>query len=431
MHMADALLSPAVGGAMLAAAAGTIAYCSAKVKRELDDRKVPLMGVLGAFLFAAQMINFTIPATGSSGHLGGGLLLAILLGPHAAFLTIASVLMIQALFFADGGLLALGCNIINLGVFPAFVAYPLVYLPLVGRTPLPARIGTASLAAAIVGLQLGAFAVVLETALSGIASLPFTTFLSVMQPIHLGIGLMEGVVTAIIVGFVRKARPDIFSDSGANAPGFMRSLVPAFLALALVTGGFISWFASEHPDGLEWSIRKVTGTEEVAGRTAGVHGLLAGIQEKLAFLPDYNLKKSTENAGALPAAGTTAESGGEKAGSRLGTSLAGVVGALLTLGLALLVGVALRKRQQLAARKPHEHEHAHPHHHHHEHPHRHGEMEHSHRHEHEHSHPHPHVHDHSQPHPADPNPRHSHDAEVAEHDHEHDIAGHDGHDHRH
>ena len=110
MHMADALLSPAVGGTMWAASALSIAYSSKKLRSEADDRKVPLMGVLGAFVFAAQMINFTIPATGSSGHLGGGLLLAILLGPHAAFLTIASVLVVQALFFADGGLLALGCK---------------------------------------------------------------------------------------------------------------------------------------------------------------------------------------------------------------------------------------------------------------------------------------------------------------------------------
>jgi len=80
VHMADALLSPAVGGIMWAATAGTIAWCSARVRRELDEHKVPLMGVLGAFVFAAQMINFTIPATGSSGHIGGGLLLAILLG---------------------------------------------------------------------------------------------------------------------------------------------------------------------------------------------------------------------------------------------------------------------------------------------------------------------------------------------------------------
>ena len=131
MHMADALISPAVGGTMWAASAATIAYCSKKVKEDLDERKVPLMGVLGAFVFAAQMINFTIPATGSSGHLGGGMLLAILLGPYAAFLVIASVLVVQALFFADGGLLALGCNIFNLGFFPAFIAYPLIYKKIV------------------------------------------------------------------------------------------------------------------------------------------------------------------------------------------------------------------------------------------------------------------------------------------------------------
>ena len=149
MHMADALLSPAVGGAMCALSAGTIAYCSSKVRKELDDSKVPLMGVLGAFIFAAQMINFTIPVTGSSGHLGGGLILAILLGPYAAFLTIASVLVVQALFFADGGLLALGCNIFNLGFFPAFIAYPFIYKKIIGNQPTATRISAASIVAAI------------------------------------------------------------------------------------------------------------------------------------------------------------------------------------------------------------------------------------------------------------------------------------------
>ena len=93
------------------------------------------MGVPGAFIFAAQMINFTIPATGSSGHLGGGMILAILLGPYAAFLMIASAITVQSFFFADGGLLALGCNIINLGGFPCFIAYPLIYKKLAGARP--------------------------------------------------------------------------------------------------------------------------------------------------------------------------------------------------------------------------------------------------------------------------------------------------------
>ena len=162
MHMADALLSPAVGGTMWAATAVTVAYCSRRLRQEADDRRVPLMGVLGAFVFAAQMINFTIPGTGSSGHLGGGLLLAILLGPHAAFLVMASVLIVQALFFADGGLLALGCNIFNLGFFPAFVGYPL-YRRLAGEAPGTARATVAAVLAAVVSLQLGAFAVVLQT----------------------------------------------------------------------------------------------------------------------------------------------------------------------------------------------------------------------------------------------------------------------------
>ena len=120
MHMADALISPAVGGAMWAATAGLTVYSARKLKQEMDDRKLPLMGVLGAFVFAAQMINFTIPATGSSGHLVGGIILTILLGPYAAFLTLASVITVQALFFADGGLLGLGMQHLQYGIFCLF-----------------------------------------------------------------------------------------------------------------------------------------------------------------------------------------------------------------------------------------------------------------------------------------------------------------------
>ena len=124
-----------------AATAGVTLYSARKMRRGLDERRVPLMGVLGAFVFAAQMINFTIPGTGSSGHLGGGLLLAILLGSPAAFITIASILTVQALFFADGGLLALGCNIVNMGLFPCFVVYPRLYRPMVGKKPTSGRLG--------------------------------------------------------------------------------------------------------------------------------------------------------------------------------------------------------------------------------------------------------------------------------------------------
>ncbi|MFH1762059.1 MAG: energy-coupling factor ABC transporter permease, partial [bacterium] len=148
---------------------------------------------------------------GSSGHLGGGMILAILLGPYAAFLVMASVLMVQALFFGDGGLLALGCNIFNLGFFSCFIAYPLVYRKIVGDKPTQGKIVAGSLAAGIIGLQLGAFGVVLETVFSGISELPFKTFLLLMQPIHLAIGIVEGMVTAAVVMFVYQSRPEIIN----------------------------------------------------------------------------------------------------------------------------------------------------------------------------------------------------------------------------
>jgi len=354
MHMADALLSPAVGGILWAASSGAIAHCSAKVRKEPDDRKVPLMGVLGAFLFAAQMINFSIPGTGSSGHLGGGLLLTILLGPHAAFLTIASVLVVQALFFADGGLLALGCNIFNLGFFPAFVAYPFIYRKIAGERPEPARITVAAIVAAVAGLAMGAFAVVLETVSSGITALPFSTFVVLMLPIHLAIGIVEGVVTAAVVTFVHNARPEILQGAADPRPAAgpsLRNVLLAFLAAAVLTGGVVSWFASGAPDGLEWAIAKTTGKEEVTGPGHGMHGMLTALQEKIAFLPDYSFRKPAEAKSESPGAEGGAKpegEGKEGEGGRLGTSVSGIVGGLITLVIVFLAGFLLKRRSQAA-----------------------------------------------------------------------------------
>ena len=333
MHMADALVSPAVGAAFWAASAGTIALCSMRVRKHLDDRKVPLMGVLGAFVFAAQMINFTIPATGSSGHLGGGLLLAILLGPAAAFLSIASVLMVQALFFADGGLLALGCNIFNLGVFPAFVAYPLIYRKLAGKQPRQSRMILAAIIAAVVALQCGSFSVVLQTVLAGVSALPFATFTLLMQPIHLAIGVIEGIVTALVVSFVYRARPEVLqSVTEERPPGELplRSLLVAFVLTTLLIGGCFSWFASEHPDGLEWSIARITGSDDLPETGLKKHKTLAAIQEKTSLLADY----------ALP------EGAGHGSSQRTGKTLSGIVGGTLTLIICFLTGFALRGRRK-------------------------------------------------------------------------------------
>jgi len=334
MHMADALISPAVGGALWVVSGGLLVFCARKVKQTVRDNLVPLMGVLGAFIFAAQMINFSIPGTGSSGHLGGGLILTLLLGPYAAFLVIASVLTVQAFFFADGGLLALGCNIFNLGFFPAFVAYPLIYRSIAGNQHGTLRARLATLAAAIIGLQLGALSVVLETLASGISELPFSTFVVMMLPIHLAIGIVEGLATVAVIAVIARARPEVlFAASTGHASGRLRPVLIGLAIAALVMGGLASWFASTHPDGLEWSIARVSGKEEVSGAESGLHTGLAAVQEKTALLPDYGFK--------APEGEATAEAEPWPAISA-GTSLSGVVGGLMTLAFACLVGVALR-----------------------------------------------------------------------------------------
>ena len=339
MHMADALLSPGVSAAMAVAGAAAVAYSVAGVNRESGadasglygdgDRKVPVMGVMGAFVFAAQMINFTIPATGSSGHIAGGLLLATMLGPCAAFLTLAVVLIIQCLFFADGGLMALGCNIFNMGFYSCFIAYPLIFKPIAGRGMSAGRVTAASIAASVTGLQLGAFSVVLETLASGVTELPFSAFVMLMQPIHLAIGVIEGLITAAVICFVSRMRPEMLEFSGGMAGnGEGRASVSfgkvlcVLLALAALTGGLLSLYASANPDGLEWSMERTAGTAELE-RDGGAYAMAAKIQETTAFMPDYTFR-----------------SGGEE-GSALGTSASGIAGGALTLLAAAAAGAVI------------------------------------------------------------------------------------------
>lgn len=344
MHMADALLSPAVGATMWAGSLATLGYASKKLKETIENKTIPLMGVMGAFIFAAQMINFTIPGTGSSGHLGGGMILAVILGPYAAFLTIASVLTVQALFFADGGLLALGCNIWNLGIYPCFLAYPLIYRPIAGNGTSNRRLAVAAIVSALIALQLGAFSVVLETLISGKSELPFGSFILLMQPIHLAIGLVEGFVTAGVISYIKKVRPEIIQfdiSTGQPACGIpIKEVVVTFALLAVITGGALSWFASTHPDGLEWSVEKLTGKAELSEHTQGIPAALKKVQEKTAFLPDYNFKSGNKE---KPEKGKAAWPGIEA-----GTSVAGVAGGIIVLSIIALIGFALRlfkKRQ--------------------------------------------------------------------------------------
>ena len=340
MHMADALLSPAVGTAMWAATAAATAYSAKKMGHEMDDSSVPLMGVLGAFIFAAQMINFTIPGTGSSGHLCGGMILAILLGPYAALLVMASVLTVQAFFFADGGLFALGANIFNMGVVTCLIAYPFVFKPIFGKVPRTSRIMAASVAASIVGLQIGSLGVVLETVLSGISDVPLRSFLYLMQPIHLAIGIVEGIVTAAVVTFFWEVHPAILTQvptARAREGGSMRVVLVGICLVALFTGGVLSWFASVRPDGLEWSLAGTHARMESGHPGENIHNTMGKIQRKSSILPNYDFKsrrskkRSEGEAREWPAVGP-------------GKSVSGVVGGGLTLVIVIGIGWIFRRR---------------------------------------------------------------------------------------
>lgn len=335
MHMADALISPVVGGAMWIASTGVGSYSVNKVKNVMDEKKIPLMGVMGAFVFAAQMINFSIPGTGSSGHIGGGLLLAILLGPYAGFLTMASVLTIQALFFADGGILALGCNIFNLGFYTCFIAYPFLYKRIISKGYSTKRIFFASIITSIIGLQLGAFSVVIETVLSGKTELPFGAFVLFMQPIHLAIGIVEGLVVGAVISFVWKTRPEIIGNTANGKPiGHVPTgkVLGVLVVAALIIGGALSWFASSSPDGLEWSMFKTSGKETL--QTSGtIYETMGQLQEKTAILPDYGFKTSEIEASEVTE--------GTWPAVNLGTSVAGIVGGGVIFLFVVVIGFGL------------------------------------------------------------------------------------------
>lgn len=298
MHMSDALVSPPVFAVTGAVSLALLAVAVRKTKQrpgsvradEHNAQIIPLMGVMGAFIFAAQMINFSIPGTGSSGHLVGGILLSAVLGPWAALLTLSSVLVIQCLLFADGGFMALGCNIFNMAVLSCLVAYPLIFRPLIRRGASPGRIMAASLLASVAGLELGALAVTVETELSGITALPIGRFLLFMLPIHLFIGIGEGLATAAVIYVIRRYKPELLIDLRQDRAPEKRRLGKALAAIALVAlliGGSFSWLASSDPDGLEWSIQRITGTTEVDAAPDGLHRTASSIQESTALLPDY------------------------------------------------------------------------------------------------------------------------------------------------
>lgn len=267
MHLGNGIICPVTGIPMLAIAGVSAIWALKKARKDFKRENIPQAAALTAFVFALQMINFTIPSTGSSGHIIGAVLLAALLGPYAAFLAICAILTVQAVFFADGGLMALGCNIFNMGFLACFVVYPLVYKPLVNNK----KYALGAFLSSVAALQLGSIAVIAEAYLSGSITSNLASFAALMQGIHLAIGAAEGLFTAAVVYAVMntKIRQSI--------------LTSVFAISSLVIGAFLAQYASQKPDGLEWSLLKMS--DSMVMQTQGVlYSVSEAIQAKTAVL---------------------------------------------------------------------------------------------------------------------------------------------------
>ncbi|MGN0015631.1 MAG: energy-coupling factor ABC transporter permease [Candidatus Gastranaerophilaceae bacterium] len=268
MHLGNGIICPVTGIPMLVLAGAAAFYAFKKARNNFSKDK--MMPAVTTLVFAMQMINFSIPMTGSSGHVVGGVLLAAILGPFSAFLAMCSILIVQSVFFADGGLLALGCNIFNMGFLACFVAYPFLYKPLADKNkPL-----LGAVLASVAALQFGSLAVVAEGVLSGSIQLSnAVSFAALMQLIHLPIGIAEGIVTAAVIL--------IFKSTDIKKSSIL------FGGTAFMLAGFIAQYASQKPDGLEWALLKIS--DSLVLQTQGaIYVLAETIQSKTAIFSEVS-----------------------------------------------------------------------------------------------------------------------------------------------
>jgi len=272
MHIPDGFLTPLVSAIGWLLAASSITVAIRQTRQQLGERQIPLMGVLAAFIFAAQAINFPV-AAGTSGHLLGGALAAIVVGPWAATLIMTAVIAVQGLVFQDGGLLVMGWNIVNMGVFTALTGYVCYRLArgLIGSTS--GASVAAAFVAAWISVEVGAIATSIELAASGTS--PLSLALPAMAGVHALIGLGEGLITSGAIGFLQASRPELL-QAGEMAPGRRGAVaVVAGMVLAL-TVATLSPLASSSPDGLEF--------------VAGQHGFLGlGQSATYSILPGYTI----------------------------------------------------------------------------------------------------------------------------------------------
>ncbi len=242
LHIPDVYLSFAVAAICWLVAALVLAVAVRRTNRSLGERQIPLMGVMAAFIFAAQMINFPI-GVGVSGHLLGGALAAILLGPWASMLVMTAVIAVQGLLFQDGGLTAMGANILNMGILTSAIGYGF-YRAVMGRRRglILASAGFASW----LSVMAGALATSLEMWLSGTAALRLVV--PAMLAVHAVIGLGEALITVAALAFISRTRPDLLNESSASAQGG-RGWIAAGLLISLAIV-LLAPFASTNPDGL-------------------------------------------------------------------------------------------------------------------------------------------------------------------------------------
>ncbi len=339
MHMANELLSVPVATGTLAIAAGSLGLICRKFRQIISADKLALMGILGAFVFAAQMINFQLPMMpGTSGHMVGAVLLAIILGPHLGAIVISSVVIIQCLIFQDGGLLALGCNIINMGLVPSYLGYFLYRAVTNGQfSSLKVYIG--AMAACVLAIEAGAILVPIEAALSGVLAVPFSTFLITMVGVHFLVGFVEGLITVAVLGYLQQVRPDVVADSLPGKVRLSRNAVLATLAaFAVIIGAGLSLLASDLPDGLEWSYAERPDQPDFETAVSNDDSRITAVEDfqaKYSLLPDYSIRASK--------LGQVAEH--ETDFGAGWTSFAGVVGSIITMAAIWLTAQILRKKQ--------------------------------------------------------------------------------------
>ncbi|KAB8140173.1 cobalamin biosynthesis protein CbiM [Chloroflexia bacterium SDU3-3] len=300
MHIPDNFLSLGVNIVCWLLTVAALTAALRKTQESLGERQVPLMGVMAAFIFAAQMLNFPV-AGGTSGHLLGGALAAMVLGPWPAMLVMAAVIGVQALVFQDGGLVVLGANILNMGLATALVGYG-IYRAFAGRGR-GAQLAGAGLGAWL-GVMTAALLTSLELWLSGTARLDIVV--PAMLGVHALIGLGEALITVAALGFIMRTRPDLLGQ-GQQRGG--AGWVAAGVGIAALTA-LLSPLASSDPDGLE----RVAEDMGFIGQAGAAH---------YEIIPDYT----------LPFLGSTP----------ISTIAAGLIGVAVLAAIGMLLGKALRR----------------------------------------------------------------------------------------